>query len=398
MHAVRGFVALGLVSLLSLIAVSATAPREARWWRGNTHTHTLWSDGDQAPEMVAAGYKAAGYHFLVLSDHNVLLEGVKKKKVGTGKGEVPPHAVLPGSTTEEKDGATWLVLKTLDEVRSGVDEAGRFLMIPGEELSDKLMLPDGKESPVHHNVINHTHLIKPPGGTSIREILERTIQAVEEEAARSGRTVLVHLNHPNFHWAVSPDDIAHVLGERFFEVYNGHRGVRNYGDETHKSTEQIWDYVLSIRLGRLGGPPLFALATDDAHHYHQKNAVANMRRGWIQVRAESLDADSILKAMRRGDFYASSGVALDDVVRSGDRLALKIAAEPGVTYATKFIGTRKGSDKFGEVLAEVEGATPSYTLKGDELYVRATVTSSRKHPNGYDGADFESAWTQPLTK
>src|SRR5262245_37176519 len=50
-------------------------PGVERFWRGNLHTHSLWSDGDDFPEMVADWYKRHDYHFLALSDHNVLSEG-----------------------------------------------------------------------------------------------------------------------------------------------------------------------------------------------------------------------------------------------------------------------------------------------------------------------------------
>src|SRR5687767_13038898 len=54
----------------------AQAPEsEARWFKGNLHTHSLWSDGDDYPEMIADWYKRQGYHFLAISDHNVLQEG-----------------------------------------------------------------------------------------------------------------------------------------------------------------------------------------------------------------------------------------------------------------------------------------------------------------------------------
>ena len=52
---------------------------DLRWFKGNTHTHTLWSDGDDLPESVADWYKRHGYHFLVLSDHNILSRGEKWK-------------------------------------------------------------------------------------------------------------------------------------------------------------------------------------------------------------------------------------------------------------------------------------------------------------------------------
>jgi len=66
----RGLFALLFISILNLSAQPAP-----RWWKGNLHTHTLWSDGDDFPEMVVDWYKSRGYDFLALSDHNVLQEG-----------------------------------------------------------------------------------------------------------------------------------------------------------------------------------------------------------------------------------------------------------------------------------------------------------------------------------
>ena len=40
-----------------------------RWFRGNLHTHSDRSDGVAPPEQVVAEYRAAGYDFLVLTDH-----------------------------------------------------------------------------------------------------------------------------------------------------------------------------------------------------------------------------------------------------------------------------------------------------------------------------------------
>ena len=57
---------------------------------------------------------------------------------------------------------------------------------------------------------------------------------------------------------------------------------------------------------------------------------------------------------------------------------------------------RKGGDVTGEVLQRSVGASADYRFQGSELYVRAVVVSSRRHPNGYDPDDFETAWTQPV--
>src|SRR6187401_457440 len=44
-----------------------------RWLKGNTHTHTQYSDGDSPPETVVDWYEAHNYDFLFLSDHNILI-------------------------------------------------------------------------------------------------------------------------------------------------------------------------------------------------------------------------------------------------------------------------------------------------------------------------------------
>ena len=117
---------------------------------------------------------------------------------------------------------------------------------------------------------------------------------------------------PTFGYAITAEDIAAVIRERFFEVYNGHPGVDHLGDEHHASVEQIWDIANTIRLGQLNAPPLFGVATDDSHHYHGKQA-CRPGRGWIMVRAAKLEPETLISAIKAGDFYASSGVTLRDV-------------------------------------------------------------------------------------
>ena len=43
---------------------------EGKWYKGNLHTHTTNSDGQWSPERVAAEYRAKGYDFLFITDHN----------------------------------------------------------------------------------------------------------------------------------------------------------------------------------------------------------------------------------------------------------------------------------------------------------------------------------------
>ncbi|NKB71760.1 MAG: phosphoesterase [Candidatus Latescibacteria bacterium] len=45
-----------------------------QWLRGNHHGHSTVSDGEGEPAAVVAAYEAAGYDYLALSEHDVLLD------------------------------------------------------------------------------------------------------------------------------------------------------------------------------------------------------------------------------------------------------------------------------------------------------------------------------------
>jgi hypothetical protein len=98
------------------------------------------------------------------------------------------------------------------------------------------------------------------------------------------------------------------------------------------------------------------------------------------VRAAKLAEADILDAIRRGDFYASNGVELTDIVATSTSLTVNIKATTYSRYRTEFIGAG------GKVLAESTSNPAIYQFKGDEKYVRARVIES----------NAKMAWTQPV--
>ena len=258
-----------------------------------------------------------------------------------------------------------------------------------------------------------TEVIRPRGGASVREVIDANLRAVEEQSVAEGRRILAHLNHPNFGWGVTAEDLAFATRERFFEVFNGHPSVNQLGDAEHPSLERFWDIANLLRLEHYRMPPLMGVATDDAHHYFGGQG-ATAGRGWVQVWASALDPEVLLEAMERGNFYASSGVTVErlDWNESERTLTLELPEIAGVTYRTQFIGTdaaegrrlvadydpnqatRQWPESVGKVLLEVEGNRPSYQMNGSELYVRAVVSSSRRPANPVWAEQVEQAWTQ----
>lgn len=43
-----------------------------RWYKGNLHAHSYWSDGHDFPEMIACWFKDHGYDFLAFTEHDRL--------------------------------------------------------------------------------------------------------------------------------------------------------------------------------------------------------------------------------------------------------------------------------------------------------------------------------------
>jgi predicted metal-dependent phosphoesterase TrpH len=118
-----------------------------RWYRGNTHTHSLWSDGNDFPDMIADWYLSHGYNFLALSDHNILSEGdrwITHDEIVKRKHEdaLAKYAQRFGDDWVEQRGTPGtpsheIRLKPLAEFRKVLEKPGQFLMIQGEEISDK---------------------------------------------------------------------------------------------------------------------------------------------------------------------------------------------------------------------------------------------------------------------
>jgi hypothetical protein len=286
-----------------------------RWYKGNTHAHTLESDGDSTPRVVATWYRDHGYDFLVLSDHDVLTD--------------------PNALADLQDST--------------------FLLIAGEEVTSSSL-----GMPAHVNGLNVTSVVAPVFDSSMVETLQRTVNGIRHADGAP------HINHPNFGWSVSVDHLLSVQGYRLLEIYNGHPAVHNAGGGGRPSVEEMWD-VLLTRDHRVYG-----IAVDDAHHFQGEfgRERSNPGRGWVSVRSDTLSGEAIVEALENGRFYASTGPELTDLVVSEAELEIRIRASGDDRFTTTFVGD-------GRIIA-VTGENPArYVLSEDVKYVRARITNSR---------------------
>jgi hypothetical protein len=425
---------LAVACLFSTTLVQAqNAPAQERWWKGNTHAHSWWSDGDAPPELIADWYKNNDYNFLVISDHNIMKQGEKWYPIDQPLRRPEQVKVAYGKYVK-RFGQDWIELrgevgnrevklKVIDDYRTLFEQTERFIFIKGEEITSKF-----NEQPIHLNGINLVVPIEPVVGDSVTDTIQRNIDLVSAQEREYKQPMFTHINHPNFHYAIPPEsffDLDHEPGDGFFEMYNGHSGVNNYGDDLHPSMERFWDIVLSKRLGERNKGVIYGVATDDSHEYTEWGlGHTNPGRGWIMVRSLYLSPNAITSAIKQGDFYNSTGVELKNLEISEDGINLSVMTKPDTEYVIEFIGTTKDadlkgegkktthshsdneahnhkvlytySDDIGRVLKRVEGPTGSFKLTGKEIYVRARVISTTIQTNPYATGDKEMAWTQPL--
>ena len=368
-----------------------------KWYKGNLHTHSYWSDGDEFPEVILDRYKSNGYHFMALSDHNIIAEG--EKWITIAEDSIYKNAFQNYLTTygpnwvEYKidSGQTLVKLKTYEEYRHKLEEKGAFLVIKSEEITDRY-----EDKHIHMNATNIQEKIAPMGGTSVAEVMQNNINQVLNQREETGVPMIPHINHPNFHYSITLDDMISLNGERFFEVYNGHPMVHNMGDSTRISTEEMWD-LINVSYLNNNKPLMYGLATDDSHHYHNKGkSWSNAERGWVMVQADTLSAVSLINSLETGDFYSSTGVVLKKLTYDKNILSVEVEPETGVTYEIRVIGCKKGQTQT-DTLMVVNDIAAEFKVPEDLLFARCKITSSKLQENPIENILYETAWTQPVT-
>ena len=306
-----------VLSTLSLITNGLAQSAVEKWYKGNTHTHTLNTDGRDVPYEVAKWYRERGYNFVVMTDHEYITP-------------VAPLNDLLGRN-------------------------GQFLVISGQEVTDS-----SEKKPVHTNGLGLTTVVMPSKLATKVEALQKNIDNIR---AAGG---IPQLNHPNFGWALSASEIRQLKGLRLMEIYNGHPLVNNLGGGGMPSAEAIWDELLT------SGMRIYGIGDDDVHQLHSKGEAIEALPGqaWIYVRASELTSTAILTAIDNGQFYASTGVELTDYKADRSEVSIKVKALTNSKYTIRFIGSG------GKVLQESFEPNAVYKIKGDEGYVRAKVLES----------------------
>ena len=165
-----------------------------KWLKGNTHTHTLNSDGDSAPDEVVKWYRENGYNFLFITDHEYITN-------------VSPLNHLFGKPET-------------------------FIVISGQEVTDIF-----DKKPLHINGLGLTKVIMPSRLAGSVLTLQKNIDDVRNAGG------IPQLNHPNFGWALTAAEIKQLKGVKMMEIFNGNPLVNN-SRVARLRLRRFWDELL----------------------------------------------------------------------------------------------------------------------------------------------------------
>lgn len=204
---------------------------------------------------------------------------------------------------------------------------------------------------VAENILAIAVVDLPPPGRRPQEVIDHI----------QGGDGLAILAHPNWcwnHWTA--DDLMGLQRYVGIEIINTH--MREC--EGHEFALHLYDEVL------MRGKRTWALGNDDAHNIRDERIIGQV---WNEIQAEDTHVENLLRAIRAGDFYVSTGARIGSVTRGEGRLSVQCPEECRITFIVN-----------GERVWSGTGQEATYTLRRGERYVRAEVESQRG-----------SAYTQP---
>jgi hypothetical protein len=279
------------------------------------HTHTTNSDGGVPVADAIAAYRDHGYDFLAITDH--FLERYRYPITDTRTYQTSAFVTLLGA-----------------ELHAPQTELGDLWHIVAAGLP--------------------TDFAPPTAGETGPQLAAR--------ARAAG--AFVGMAHPAWYTLTLQDGLS-LEAAHAVEIFNQTCATDNDRGESWYMSDQL--SVLGHRL--------LAYAADDAHFRTRPD----VRAAWVQVRAEALDPDAILGALKAGHFYASQGPELRNVAVEGKTLQVECSPVSAV-----FVSGR-GPRCQSQLGAGIERATLDLSLFQGS-YCRVTVID----------AAGKRAWTNPI--
>ncbi len=275
-------------------------PERGKLYKANMHTHTTISDGSLSPEATKELYKSKGYSIVAFTDHDVFLPHPELNDDnflalhGFEAEFNEDHSHPMKNRKEIKTCHLCFVAKTSDIVEQPCFNP--IYALPGNagKYADKVEY-DKKE----------------PFFT--RAFSPENINEMTKKASEAG--FFITYNHPT--WSLENyNDYTKYENLNAMEIYN--HECHNLGYDSYVPT--IYDDMLKC------GKKIYAVAADDIH--------GTSVGGFIMIKAEKLQYETITDALFAGDFYASNGPEIYELYIEDDKIHITCSDAANISMTT----------------------------------------------------------------
>ena len=269
-----------------------------KYYKANLHCHSTISDGKKTPRQLKEDYKAHGYSILAITDHEVFI----------------PHGDLSGGD--------FLMLNGYEIEASGFSGKTCHLCENTNEqvcFSPTYLWGNAKKNSKYVKINKKESML-------YRKYTDRGIKRLIKTGQKHG--FFVTYNHPTWSLEGYPEYIR-CAGANAMEITNYGCAVCGYDDDNGHA----YDDML-----RTGGR-LYCISTDDNHNvFPDSSPDCDSYGGYIMIASESLKYGDVIKALKDGMFYSSTGTymhtgpEIKSIILENNELSVKTSDVRSISY------------------------------------------------------------------
>ena len=310
-------------------------PETGNLYKANLHCHSTVSDGTLTPEEIKKAYMAEGYSIVAYTDHEVLIphpELTDENFLALHGCELGILEALPAGTGRSpKCCHLGYIAKNPETTRQVC-----FTKTSVVSAKDYIDLVDYDRSAPDY--------VRTYSAECINDMIAK---------GKEGGFYIIY-NHPG--WSMeSAEEYCHYRGMDAMEIVNYGCCEAGYEDCAPKAYDQM--------LQSCG--KLFCVAADDNH-----NRRADSFGGFICIKAEKLEYCTVMEALEKGHFYASTGPKIHSLYYEDGKVTITCDNAAKISVAH---GIRRAQVAYPEN-GELTSAT--FAFGPEHKYIRITVTDA----------------------
>ncbi|MBQ8381521.1 MAG: hypothetical protein IJY18_06465 [Clostridia bacterium] len=271
-------------------------PKDGNFYKANLHTHTTVSDGKLTPEEAKARFKSMGYSVVAFTDHELMV----------------PHPELAEDDFLPLTGYEMSIDSELESPYKRTYHLNYYSPDPMRSASRTMAVTSvWNRDYMQAMITDEMRRLSTGKRVYSKEFIQSLIDFATEEGA------LMSYNHPV--WSLQTKD-----------DYSGLKGL--FGVEWANSGCNIMGYFDTMQpiedLNSEGERMCYPLAADDCHKDTEYGF------SWVNIKSKSLEYGEIFEALRRGDFYSSTGPEILEAYVEGTDVVVTTSPAAGIFLAT----------------------------------------------------------------